>query len=84
MLDTAQLQQLAQAAAAATGNTFERGIPITISTQGTASGSVVNAGSITINAQQAGQGQQGSRGGGGQQTGDNQSGDYSGISNLFC
>lgn len=82
MLDTAQLQQLAQAAAAATGNTFERGIPITISTQGNAAGTVVNAGSITINAQHAG-GQQSSRGGG-QQNADNQSGDFSGISNLFC
>lgn len=75
MLDQAQLQQIAQAAAAATGNTFERGIPITISTQGTA-----GAGSITVNTQQS---QQTGRGGQHQVT-DNQGGDFSGIPNLFC
>jgi len=79
ILDAAQLQQLAQAAAAATGNSaaFERGIPITISTQG---GTTINSTGITVNTQQTSTNR-----GGGQQTADNQTaGDFAGISNLFC
>ncbi|ODM92105.1 Zinc finger and SCAN domain-containing protein 2 [Orchesella cincta] len=75
ILDANQLQQLAQAAAAATGNSaFERGIPITISTQG---GTSINSTGITVNTQQI------STNRGGQQTTDNQTGDFTGISNLF-
>lgn len=81
MLDAAHLQQLAQAAAAASGQSFERGIPITISTQG-ATGTVVNAGNVTVNPSQQ-QGHQTGRNN--QQPGsDSQSGDFSNINNLFC